>query len=133
MLKLKDIDTAPPKDAHKKNAKKLLAALANRLELQQQLLYANKKYSLLIILQRVDTAGKDGTIRQVFSSINPQGCSVKSFGVPSTEELAHNFMWRVYPHFPANGMIGIFNRSYYDSILVTTVEKLSPPKKMLSG
>ncbi len=129
MLKLKDIDTAPPKDANKEEAKKQLKKLAERLELQQELLYANKKYSLLIILQGVDAAGKDGTIKQVFSSINPQGCNVKSFGVPSADEAAHEFMWRAYQQFPAKGMIQIFNRSYYEAILVTTVEKLSSPAK----
>lgn len=129
MPKLKEIATTPPKTASKRDAAKRLKELAKKLELQQILLYANKKYSLLIILQGMDTAGKDGTIRHVFSSVNPQGCNVKSFGVPTQEDLAHDFIWRAYPHFPAKGMIQIFNRSYYDTVLVTTVEKFSTTKK----
>ena len=94
----------------------------------QYLLYAEKKRALLIILQGMDTAGKDGTIRHVMSGVSPQGCSVTSFKVPNSEELAHDFLWRVHKAVPAKGMIGIFNRSQYEDVLVVRVHKLVPKK-----
>ncbi len=87
----------------------------------QERLYAEGKQSLLIIIQALDTGGKDGTIRHVMSGINPQGCQVTSFKVPTPEERARDFLWRIHQHVPARGMIGIFNRSHYEDVLVTRV------------
>ena len=87
----------------------------------QERLYAEGKRSLLIILQALDTGGKDGTIRHVMRGVNPQGCQVTSFKLPTPEERAHDFLWRIHQHVPEKGMIGIFNRSHYEDVLVTRV------------
>jgi PPK2 family polyphosphate:nucleotide phosphotransferase len=87
----------------------------------QERLYAEGKQSLLIILQGMDTSGKDGTIRHVMRGINPQGCQVTSFKEPTPAENAHDFLWRIHEHVPAKGMIGIFNRSHYEDVLITRV------------
>jgi PPK2 family polyphosphate:nucleotide phosphotransferase len=87
----------------------------------QNLLYANKKRSVLIILQGLDAAGKDSTIRHVFSCVNPMGCKVKSFKRPTEIELSHDFLWRIYPNLPAKGMMQIFNRSHYEDIIMPTI------------
>ncbi len=87
----------------------------------QELLYASGKYSLLLIFQAMDAAGKDGTIKHVMSGINPQGCEVYSFKKPSAEELAHNYLWRYTKRMPEYGRIGIFNRSYFEEVLVLKV------------
>ena len=93
------------------------------IELQQRL-YAEQKQSLLIVFQAMDTAGKDGVIRKVFSGLNPQGIRVAAFKQPSETELAHDFLWRVHPHAPEAGHITIFNRSHYEDVLVVRVHKL---------
>jgi len=98
--------------------------LIRELDPLQERLYAEGKRSLLIILQAMDTGGKDGTIRHVIKGINPQGCQVTSFKVPTDEERAHDFLWRVHQHVPARGYIGIFNRSHYEDVLVTRVHDL---------
>jgi PPK2 family polyphosphate:nucleotide phosphotransferase len=100
--------------------------LRERLATLQEALYAESKQSLLVVLQARDAGGKDGTIRRVFASVNPQGCSVHSFKQPTPEELAHDFLWRVHAAVPARGMIGIFNRSHYEDVLVVRVHKLAP-------
>lgn len=87
----------------------------------QERLYANGARALLIVLQGMDTSGKDGTIRSVMSGVNPQGCKVVSFKAPSSRELAHDFLWRVHQEVPAKGQIGIFNRSHYEDVLITRV------------
>lgn len=87
----------------------------------QERLYANGARALLIVLQGMDTSGKDGTIRNVMSGVNPQGCKVVSFKTPSSKELAHDFLWRVHQEVPAKGQIGIFNRSHYEDVLITRV------------
>jgi PPK2 family polyphosphate:nucleotide phosphotransferase len=97
-----------------------------RLDNLQDLLYAGKKRALLVVLQGMDAAGKDGTIRHVMSGVSPQGCSVTSFKVPSAEEQAHDFLWRIHKAVPEKGMIGIFNRSQYEDVLVVRVHKLVP-------
>ena len=94
----------------------------------QYLLYSEGKHSLLIVLQGLDTAGKDGVIRHVISAFNPQGCNVTSFKAPTSEELAHDFLWRVHPHAPRKGSIAVFNRSHYEDVLVARVHKLVPEK-----
>ncbi len=92
-----------------------------RLSAAQELLYASNRYSLLVIFQAMDAAGKDGAIKHVFSGINPQGCSVTSFKQPSAMELSHDFLWRTNIALPERGHIGIFNRSYYEEVLVVRV------------
>jgi PPK2 family polyphosphate:nucleotide phosphotransferase len=92
-----------------------------KLDPLQERLYAEGKQSLLIILQAIDTGGKDGTIRHVMRGINPQGCNVTSFKVPTPDERAHDFLWRIHKEVPARGLIGIFNRSHYEDVLVTCV------------
>ncbi len=98
-----------------------LGEQAQKLSELQQLLYAHNRYSLLIILQAMDAAGKDGAIRHVMSGINPQGCQVYSFRHPSAEELEHDFLWRTTRALPERGRIGIFNRSYYEEVLIVRV------------
>ena len=92
----------------------------------QEKLYAENRQSLLIVLQAMDAGGKDGSIEHVFSSVNPQGCSVTSFKKPSEAELAHDYLWRIHQAVPRYGMIGIFNRSHYESVLVERVRDLVP-------
>ena len=92
-----------------------------RISEQQRVLYADGRYSLLIILQGRDASGKDGTIRKVFTAVNPQGCTVASFKVPTELEQRHDYLWRVHAQVPARGMIGIFNRSHYEDVIVPRV------------
>jgi PPK2 family polyphosphate:nucleotide phosphotransferase len=94
----------------------------------QNLLYADSRHSLLVILQGMDTSGKDGTIRHVMSGLSPQGVQVKPFKAPTDEELAHDFLWRVHKAVPRHGDIGIFNRSHYEDVLVVRVHGLAPRK-----
>jgi len=126
MASLANTPTKPTKDIDKHSAEKKTEALKSELFDLQSLLFAENKHSLLIILQGLDAAGKDGTIRHVFSAINPMGVNVKAFKAPTAEELAHDFLWRVNLHTPAKGMIEIFNRSHYEDILVPTVHKTLP-------
>jgi PPK2 family polyphosphate:nucleotide phosphotransferase len=96
----------------------------------QEILYAQAKYAVLVILQGPDTSGKDGTIRRVFGPINPAGAVVTSFKKPNSHELAHDFLWRVHKAVPAAGMIGIFNRSHYEDVLVARVHGLVPADRI---
>ena len=105
----------------KEEYKDLLKEHVSALSDLQRLLYASNRYALLLIFQGMDTSGKDGTIRHVMSGINPEGCSVFSFKQPSDEELAHDFLWRTTNHLPERGKIGIFNRSYYEEVLIVRV------------
>jgi PPK2 family polyphosphate:nucleotide phosphotransferase len=100
--------------------------LTERLEHLQELLYADHRHALLVVLEGMDAAGKDGTIRHVFDGVNPQGVQVAHFGVPTPEEKAHDFLWRVHPHAPAKGEIVIFNRSHYEDVLVPRAARLVP-------
>ena len=108
----------------KGETKKPLKKLNKRLLKLQELLYAESKYALLIILQGMDTCGKDGTIRKVMAGINVQGCEVVNFKVPSSDEIARDFLWRAHKAVPKKGMIGIFNRSHYEDVLVVRVHDL---------
>jgi PPK2 family polyphosphate:nucleotide phosphotransferase len=108
----------------KKDAKSKLSKIHKKLSELQELLYAENKHGLLIVLQAMDTGGKDGTIRRVMSGVNPQGCDVRSFKVPTPEELAHDFLWRAHQFVPRKGKIIIFNRSYYEDVLVVRVHNL---------
>ncbi len=105
----------------KKRYQKLLEKHVEELSSLQQLHYASNHYALLLIFQGIDSAGKDGAIRHVMSGVNPQGCEVFSFKQPSAEELEHDFLWRTTCHLPERGQIGIFNRSYYEEVLVVRV------------
>lgn len=111
--------TADFKD--KEDAGEMLSRDIVRLAELQDMLYALNKYSVLIVFQAMDAAGKDGTIKHVMSGVNPQGCNVTSFKQPTTEELGHDFLWRVNKALPKRGMISIFNRSHYEEVLVTKV------------
>ena len=126
-FKLSDVD---PNDTGKFSSKedaqeKTLADLKRLAELHDTL-YADRRHAVLIVLQGMDTGGKDGTIRHVFTGLNPQGCHVTSFKQPSVEELAHDFLWRIEKAAPERGEIGIFNRSHYEDVLVVRVHELAP-------
>ena len=124
-----NLDTCDPDDTgeYKKTdqgnekAKAITIQLIGRLEELQERLYANSNRAVLIVLQGMDTSGKDGTIKSVMSGVNPQGCKVVSFKAPSSEELDHDFLWRVHQKAPSKGQIGIFNRSHYEDVLITRV------------
>ena len=113
-------------DGGKKAGKQALPALNTRLEALQELMYAESKQKLLIVLQAMDTGGKDGTIRHVFEGVNPQGVKVASFKQPNPTELAHDYLWRIHKQAPASGQITIFNRSHYEDVLVVRVHNLVP-------
>ncbi|MEM7549797.1 MAG: PPK2 family polyphosphate kinase [Bacteroidota bacterium] len=130
MSKLNGYPTTAPTDIKKEDVLKKLSKEQDKLSKLQDLLYANEKHSLLIILQGLDASGKDSTIKHVFSCVNPMGCNVKSFKKPTEEEQRHGFLWRIYQHLPAKGMIQIFNRSHYEDILVPTVHKLLTSKEI---
>ena len=130
MATLKNIPTSPPEAFSKKECKKALAALQDKLFDLQNLFYADGHFGLLIILQGLDTSGKDGTVRHVMSCMNPMGVHVKSFKQPTEEELQHDFLWRIYPHLPAKGVIEVFNRSYYEDILVPSIDKSIPKREI---
>lgn len=124
-VKLSKLDPAymgkhESEDAAKEETERYLRKLAH----QQAVLYAEHKHAILVVLQALDAGGKDGTIKHVFSSVNPQGVRVASFKQPTAPELAHDFLWRVHPHAPGHGEIVIFNRSHYEDVLVTRVHKL---------
>jgi PPK2 family polyphosphate:nucleotide phosphotransferase len=124
MHQLAQLPTKAPKDLDKADVKEKTAKLLKELDELQYLLYAEAKHSVLVILQGPDASGKDGLIRKVFGQMNPQGVHVTSFKVPTEEEKAHDFLWRVHPHTPAKGVIQIFNRSHYEDVLVTRVHNL---------
>jgi PPK2 family polyphosphate:nucleotide phosphotransferase len=107
----------------KKQYHKLLEEHVEQLSAQQQLLYADNRHAILLIFQAMDAAGKDGAIRHVMSGVNPQGCQVFSFKHPSADELEHDFLWRTTRDLPARGKIGIFNRSYYEEVLIVRVHR----------
>lgn len=126
-VRLEDYDPAYRGSYHnKKDAEAELAALRERLRELQNVLYAEHRHALLIVLQAMDAGGKDGTIRHVMRGVNPQGVRVTSFKVPTPQELDHDFLWRIHPHVPGKGMIGIFNRSHYEDVLVVRVARLAP-------
>ncbi|MCG8476308.1 MAG: polyphosphate kinase 2 family protein [Cytophagales bacterium] len=119
---LDDFPTTPPSAFKgKSSAEKRIQSNLNKLERLQYQLFASAQHSVLIILQSTDASGKDGLIRHVLSGLNPQGCKVHSFRKPSSLELRHDWMWRHYKCLPERGMIGVFNRSYYENVLATQV------------
>ena len=119
--KVSDFNTSYTAKLKKGEAEKLQAENILKLRKLQDMLYAQDKYSVLIIFQAMDAAGKDGTIKHVMSGINPQGCQVFAFKQPSAEELDHDYLWRIYKSLPERGRIGIFNRSHYEDVLVAKV------------
>jgi PPK2 family polyphosphate:nucleotide phosphotransferase len=126
-VKLSQYDAAETCGYEKGNeCKKLTDKALDRLDSLQDLLYADNQRAILIVLQGMDAAGKDGTIRHVMSGVNPQGCSVTPFKVPSHIEAQHDFLWRAHLAVPGRGQIGIFNRSHYEDVLVVRVHKLVP-------
>jgi PPK2 family polyphosphate:nucleotide phosphotransferase len=126
-FRLRDRD---PEDSAHITDKELAVAIqqksTQKLADLHDLLYAEQKHALLVVLQGMDASGKDGTIKHVMSGVNPAGCTVTSFKVPTAEEAAHDFLWRIHKAVPPKGYIGIFNRSHYEDVLVTRVHKLIP-------
>ncbi len=125
-FRLKEYDTKPYVDLgpdDKPLMKETLQLGVEALATMQDVLYAQDKWSVLVIFQAMDAAGKDGAIKHVMSGVNPQGCQVSSFKAPSSEDLDHDFLWRCQKHLPERGRIGIFNRSYYEEVLVVRVHE----------
>jgi PPK2 family polyphosphate:nucleotide phosphotransferase len=121
-FRLGEAPTGPPPDAPDKEAcQARLDELTDRLEDLQRVLYAHDRFSLLLVFQAMDAAGKDGTIRAIMDGVDPSGCQVSSFKQPSAEELDHDFLWRITRRLPERGRIGIFNRSHYEEVLVVRV------------
>jgi len=123
-FRIKDCPTTPDNKLSKEEGEERTAGNIEEMINLQDVFYASQKYSLLLIFQALDAAGKDGTIKHVMSGLNPQGTQVHSFKQPSAEELNHDYLWRAHEKLPARGMIGIFNRSYYEDVLVVRVHNL---------
>ena len=127
-IKLSDIDPGATGKTTREKAEARLSKIGDELKELQDLLYAAQQTPLLIVLQGIDTAGKDGTIRSVIGFMNPQGCRVASFKVPTPLEASHDFLWRIHAETPGKGTIVIFNRSQYEDVLVARVHSLVPPE-----
>ena len=128
-VRLRDVD--PGYHGHHESHEKALPDIQAHIQKMDQLqflMYAEKKHSLLIVLQGLDAGGKDGVIRHLLTGMNPAGCRVAAFKQPTAEELDHDFLWRVHPQVPAKGEVAIFNRSHYEDVLVVRVHKLVPPE-----
>jgi PPK2 family polyphosphate:nucleotide phosphotransferase len=126
-----DLASLPTRDTQgfdRDAARKIYKRNLKAMDKQQEQLYAESRQSLLLVLQAMDTAGKDSTIRKVAGSLNPQGCLVTGFKKPTATELAHDFLWRIHQHAPRRGHIGIFNRSHYEDVLVVRVHGLVSPE-----
>jgi len=128
-VKLKDYDPGYTDEQNDRaSSEAVLQTLSNELSELQELLAAAQHQSLLVVLQGMDTSGKDGTIRHVLSHVNPQACKVYSFKAPTQEELAHDFLWRIHKTTPGKGIMTIFNRSHYEDVLIARVHNLVPEK-----
>jgi PPK2 family polyphosphate:nucleotide phosphotransferase len=128
-----NLDSYPTKydgNLKKEDGLKLLNELSEKLKNLQAHLYADGSKSLLIVLQAMDAAGKDSTIRNVFAPVNPQGCKVVSFKTPNSVEVMHDFLWRIHQNVPRKGHIGVFNRSYYEAVLIEKVKSLVSKEKI---
>lgn len=123
MIQLSEISTDAPQNLQKEAAKAQTVAWVRRIGELQAILYAQKKYSVLVVLQGMDGSGKDGAVKNVFGDCNPTGLNVIPFKKPTDEEFAHDFLWRVHSHTPAKGMIHLFIRSHYEDILIQRVHK----------
>jgi PPK2 family polyphosphate:nucleotide phosphotransferase len=122
-IKLSEISTKAPDDLDKKKIKDKTESILEELDELQNLLFAESKHAVLVVIQGMDASGKDGVIRNVVGSLNAQGVTVQSYKAPTPEELSHDFLWRIHEHAPAKGMIQVFNRSHYEDILVTRVHQ----------
>ncbi|MCW3106678.1 MAG: Polyphosphate:AMP phosphotransferase [Segetibacter sp.] len=120
---LSEISTRAPKEMNKKETKEKLVSILEELDELQNLLFAEGKHSLLVVIQGMDASGKDGAIKNVFGTLNPQGVAVTSFKAPTPEELGHDFLWRIHKKAPQKGTIHVFNRSHYEDVLITRVHK----------
>lgn len=120
-IKLKNIDTRAPKKLNKEATKKETIKLKMKLEELQNLMYAEGKHALLVVLQGMDASGKDGVIKNVFDAVNPMGCRVVAFKKPTELEMKHDFLWRIHNQVPEKGMIHVFNRSQYEDVLIQRV------------
>ena len=128
-IRLKHLDPGyHGKHESHKSALPEIQRYVQKMEQLQYLMYAERKHSLLIVLQGLDAAGKDGVVRHVLTGMNPSGCVESNFKQPTAEEIAHDFLWRVHPHLPAKGSVAIFNRSHYEDVLVVRVHGLVPEK-----
>lgn len=125
-VKLGDFDPGYTGGMDKDEAKEAIESLRARLNDLQDMLYADGRFSMLVILQAIDTGGKDGTIKSVFKEVGPLGCSVANFGVPTAEEQLHDYLWRYHAKAPGRGRMVIFNRSYYEGVLVERVHNFAP-------
>ena len=125
-IRLAEIDPADAAGLDKETGKAQLERLDDELGELQDLLYAAAEHSVLLVLQGLDTSGKDGTIKRVLRGVNPVGCRIVSFKVPTATELAHDFLWRVHARTPERGQLGVFNRSHYEDVLVARVHGLVP-------
>lgn len=129
-----DLSTWDPADrsafeGDKQESVKYLKTLRKRLAELQHLMWAEGKHKVLIVIQAMDTGGKDGTIRKVFSGVNPQGIDVINFKAPTPEELAHDYLWRIHDHTPGTGVLTVFNRSHYEDVLIVRVLNLVPEER----
>jgi PPK2 family polyphosphate:nucleotide phosphotransferase len=131
-LKVEDWCTEYGADKKKENVERDLARLSSQMSELQYKLFAGNSQSLLIILQGVDASGKDGTIRHVMGALNPQSCYVKSFKVPTGEDLLHDYLWRIHIEIPQKGQIAIFNRSHYEDVIEVSVRNLLPKNEILA-
>lgn len=122
-LSLTKTDTRAPKKLQKENVKKETLKLKLKLEELQNLMYAEGKHALLVILQGMDASGKDGVVKNVFDAVNPMGCRVVPFKKPTEPEMKHDFLWRIHAQVPEKGMIHVFNRSHYEDVLIQRVHK----------
>jgi len=128
-VRLEAVDAGTTHGHDKATAPATIANDLARLTALQERLWAEDRQRLLIVLQGIDTAGKGGTIEHVMSAFNPQGCHIHGFKVPTADELAHDYLWRVHPHVPRNGEISIFDRSHYEQVLVVRVHELEPRER----
>jgi PPK2 family polyphosphate:nucleotide phosphotransferase len=127
-VQLRDFSTVHNGEAKKEDAFAEMEKLRFRLNELQDLFYADGRFAMLIVLQAIDTGGKDGTVKSVFREVGPLGCNVVNFGVPTSEELSHDYLWRYHVKAPERGHVTIFNRSYYESVLVERVKGIAPEK-----
>ena len=122
-VSLRKMDTRAPDNMDKKETKEKTSQILEELDELQNLLYAERKHSVLVVIQGMDASGKDGVIRNVMGNMNPQGVNVQSYKAPTEKELSHDFLWRIHEQTPAKGMIQVFNRSHYEDIVITRVHK----------
>jgi len=122
-------DPAATTGISKDEAKSEIVQLRTRLNDLQDMLYADRRFALLVVLQGIDTSGKDSTVKSVVQEVGPLGCSVVNFGVPTEEELAHDYLWRYHRQLPRRGYVTVFNRSHYEAVLVERVKQIVPPEE----